>query len=153
MQSALFANKPNTTPLWTFSVQVVPMLSHGIMTEEHIDNFSKWKLQITLGDTLVFNQAIAGKMFINKDFADSKEPVTKDLVIELQSAPAITAGQCLHIKIMVEGIDITPVLVDQQIYHLHNGNIKYGADHMGEVGKQILPMSLPIYRWLFEHEE
>ena len=151
LQTNLFANKPPANAAWDISITVEPTVGEKLSTSATA--WTGWKLAVRLGTTVIFDNSVAHKITVSKQIPDLAYFSEQALEIELLSAPILIPGQALKLKIEIEGIDITDVLVDQQIYQLADGSIKYGADVMGEVGIQKLPITTPIYRWLLEHEK
>ena len=134
LQTNLFANKPPANPTWNIVVTVEPLVGEKLSTSAMA--WAGWQFVVRLGTTVIFDMPVVHKITVCKQIPDLAYFSEQDLEIELLSAPILIKGQALKVKIEIEGIDITDVLVDQQIYQLADGSLKYGADVMGEVGVQ-----------------
>lgn len=142
-------NKPLYTPYWKLGVTVEPVIQGNHCNVD----FSNWELRVLFDEIVIFDQLVTNKITVSTDIEDTLDTEDHVLQISLLNAPATAPGQMLKIILTVEGLDINDVLIDKQIYYLANGDIKFGADLMGEVGTQKLAIQTPIYRWLFSHED
>jgi len=150
----IFDNKPIFIPKWNLKILISPgmMIDNKWSPGAQID-MSSWALNIELDQQCIATiNNWESTVEISKHLVDDKVNHQHLLEFKLQGTGNIE-HQMIHIRILVEDVDISAVLEHQGVYTLDNTEVKTGSEFMGEAGIQQLSFTTPIYKWLLDHKE